>query len=132
MLTRVSAFGARTARVLLVRHAESTSNAGGRAAWRYNDIPLTAAGIRHAQSLADRITSPPGLIVTSSYIRARQTAAPLCAKFPSVPVQTWAVHEFPYLDDRLGRGTTVDQRRSLRNAFWARMDPDWREGAATE
>jgi broad specificity phosphatase PhoE len=132
MLSRASAFGARAARILLVRHAESTTNAGGRAPWRNDDVPLTATGVRDAQALAARITRPPGLIVTSPYLRARQTAAPLCAKFPSVPVETWAVHEFTYLDDRLCKGTTAEQRRPLRNAFWARMDPDWRHAADTE
>jgi broad specificity phosphatase PhoE len=132
MLGHISAFGARTARILLVRHARSTSNARGRATWQDDDVPLTPTGIRDAQSLADKITSSPGLIVTSSSLRARQTAAPLCAKFPLVPVETWAVHEFAYLDPRLCLGTTADQRRPLRIAFWARMDPGWRDGADTE
>jgi broad specificity phosphatase PhoE len=115
-----------------VRHAQSTTNVGGRAPTTDHDVPLTATGLRDAQALADRITSRPGLIVTSSYLRARQTAAPLCAKFPTVPVETWPVHEFAYLDDRLCKCTTADERRPLRNAFWARMDPDWRDGADAE
>jgi phosphohistidine phosphatase SixA len=44
--------------------------------------------------VAARWTEVPGLIVTSPYLRARQTAAPTIERFAKVPTEIWPIREF--------------------------------------
>lgn len=63
----------------LVRHAK----AGSRSTWEGDDRerPLTDAGRHQAQALADRLASlATGLLVSSPYLRCRQTLDPLAAR----------------------------------------------------
>jgi 8-oxo-dGTP diphosphatase len=63
----------------LVRHAK----AGSRSTWEGDDRdrPLTDAGRRQAEGLADRLASlATGLLVSSPYLRCRQTLDPLAAR----------------------------------------------------
>ena len=58
------------ARLLLVRHCEATGQEPG--------APLTPRGVRESWALADFLAAyPVDAIVTSAYLRARQTADPL-------------------------------------------------------
>ena len=70
---------ARTGRLFLVRHAA----AGSRSRWVGDDRlrPLTAKGERQAKAIARRL-APEGIdrIVTSPYVRCRQTVEPLAAE----------------------------------------------------
>ncbi len=60
-------------RVLIVRHCESSGQAG--------EAPLTAAGYAQAEALAERLTAHPiDRIVSSSYRRAQETIAPFAAR----------------------------------------------------
>jgi broad specificity phosphatase PhoE len=66
-------------RLLLVRHAQATSGPDHR--WTIDD-PLTALGDAQARELAEHLAAmrrPPTRIVSSSALRARQTAA-VCAQ----------------------------------------------------
>jgi len=118
-------------RVLVVRHAESSSNAGGRTSGDAL-ISITSEGARQARRLADRIAEHPTLIVVSRYPRTRQTAAPLLDRYPDVPVEVWPVEEFTYLSPAACAQTTYSERESLRNTFWQRADPDWVDGPGCE
>jgi len=61
------------ARVLLVRHCESSGPAP--------EAPLTAVGHRQASALADFLTAHPvARVVSSSYLRAQQTIAPFAER----------------------------------------------------
>jgi broad specificity phosphatase PhoE len=115
--------------VWLVRHAESESNAG-RTSAEPALIPLTARGHEQAALLAARVPAPPALIVTSPYLRARQTAGPTAARFPRVRREEWPVEEFTYLGDLHGRATTATERRPLAEAYWQRADPHLSMGGA--
>lgn len=67
-------------RLLLIRHC--------RAEGQPPEAPLTAEGFQQAQRLAERLAPYPiDRIVSSPYLRARQTAAPL-AQVASLPVET--------------------------------------------
>lgn len=60
----------------VVRHAK----AGSRGKWSGDDTqrPLSEAGLRQAEALAERMASvATGSLLTSSYLRCRQTLAPL-------------------------------------------------------
>lgn len=117
--------------VWLVRHGESESNAGlpsDDAA----SAPLTALGREQAEAVARRFTAPPGRIVVSAYARAVETAAPLRARYPGVPVEEWPVHEFTYLGPDDYRGTTVEERQPAAESYWETADPHEVRGQGAE
>ena len=68
-------------RVFLIRRGESESNAGLRSA-DPGSAPLTPDGHRQARQIARVLADVPALIVTSPYLRARQTAQPTISRFP--------------------------------------------------
>jgi len=70
--------------IWLVRHVQSTANAGAPAA-NYPAIPLSDLGWLQARSFVKRVPRAPERIVCSPFLRARQTAKPLLAQFPHVP-----------------------------------------------
>ncbi|WP_235834683.1 histidine phosphatase family protein [Actinomadura logoneensis] len=109
-------------RVWLIRHGESESNAGlptdGPAA-----APLTPSGRRQAERVASAFSAAPSLIVSSPFVRARETAAPTRARFPDVPYEEWPVQEFTFLGALHGPNTTNEQRRPHAEAYWASPDP---------
>jgi broad specificity phosphatase PhoE len=117
------------ARVWLIRHGESESNAGlpgnGPA-----DTPLTPLGLQQAEQVAEAFPEPPALIVTSPYLRAWRTAQPTIARFPAAAVQEWPVQEFTYLGDLHGNATTGRQREPYSRAYWERSDPHLVNGGA--
>ncbi len=109
-------------RVWLIRHGESESNAG-LPSGEPGSIPLTALGHLQAGQIARAFTGVPALIVTSPYLRARQTAQPTVSRFPGAACQVWPVHEFTYLGDLHGRATTTAERKPYAEAYWNRADP---------
>jgi len=109
-------------RVFLIRHGESESNAGLASAGP-GSAPLTAAGHQQAEQVARVIPDVPALIVTSPYLRARQTAEPTMSRFPATGCQQWPVHEFTYIGDLRGRATTAREREPYARAYWDRADP---------
>ena len=109
-------------RVFLIRHGESESNAGLPSADPAS-APLTPDGHRQARQIARVLPGAPALIVTSSYLRARQTAQPTMTRFPAAAGQEWPVHEFTYLGGLHGRTTTPRERAPYARAYWDRADP---------
>lgn len=119
-------------KILMIRHGESFANAGGRADTPPNDIPLTEKGLEQAQLLADSLTDRPDLIVTSSYIRTQQTAAPTIKKFPDVPVEVWPVFEFTFLDAVKCRNTSARERLPMVKEYFRRRDPAYRDAPSCD
>ncbi|MDW5266944.1 MULTISPECIES: phosphoglycerate mutase family protein [Acidobacteriaceae] len=77
----------------LIRHGQTTGNAGSPC----DDLALlelTELGWEQAREVAARWTEVPGLIVTSPYLRTRQTAAPTIERFAKVPAEIWPIREF--------------------------------------
>lgn len=119
----------------LIRHGESAANAGLPVS-DFAEIPLTELGREQARIFALRFhelcPEPPTRIVQSPYLRARQTAEPLRARFPDVPVETWPVQEFTYLDPVATTGLTDVQRSPHYARYWGRHDPDFRDENGAE
>jgi broad specificity phosphatase PhoE len=115
----------------LVRHAESEGNAG-RVTSDYAAIPLTARGCAQAEQVAQACPEPPARVVLSPYRRAHQTAEPLLARFPGIPVVGASVQEFTYLAASRCRDLDALARSPLVEAYWARMDPDYCDGDGAE
>jgi len=114
-----------------IRHGESTANAGGRAD-DPRQVPLTEAGERQAREVAAAIEVEPSLVVVSPYLRTRLTAAPLIARWPSVPVVEWPIHEFTVLSSATMRDTTGLERAVRARPYWDRNDPESRDGDGAE
>jgi probable phosphoglycerate mutase len=118
-------------RILIVRHAQSVANAGGRTA-EPATIPITDIGARQAQYVADLVTERPIVIAVSCYLRTTQTADPLMRRYPGVPVELRRVEEFTYLDTAACAGTTYAERKARRDGYWTKCDPLWVDGPGCE
>jgi broad specificity phosphatase PhoE len=84
--------------VLLLRHAK----AGSRAAWAQDDDlrPLTAAGVRQADALAERLGDEPiKRVLSSRFVRCVQTVAPLAERLGLEVEDHPALAEEADLDD---------------------------------
>ena len=115
----------------LVRHGQSASNAGLPAAG-HGEVPLTALGLEQAREVARRVERRPDLLIVSPFLRAQETAAPIRARWPSVPCETWPIGELTYLSPARCRGTTADTRRPWVEDYWRRCDPDYLDGPDAE
>ncbi len=118
--------------VLLIRHGESAANIGFRTG-NHEEIPLTERGLAQAQAIVREFALAPDLIASSPYRRAIQTAEPIRANFPEARWEVWdELHEFVYLSPFRFNGTTRDERRPYRQAYWRAMDPDAVDGEGAE
>jgi broad specificity phosphatase PhoE len=115
----------------LVRHGESASNAGmptvGNA-----EIPLTELGFAQSRAVADRIDRAPSLLVTSPFLRSRETAQVIAAHWPETPTEIWPIQEFAYLSAARCHETTVHTRQPFVRAYWERADPFYLDGEDAE
>ena len=118
-------------RIILVRHGQSVTNAGGRAANQVSN-PLTELGRAQSREFAERLDCKPTLFVVSPFLRAQQTSQPLRQRFPEVPVEEWPIQEFSFLNPALHRGTSEADRESHVVAYWQREDPAYADGPEAE
>jgi broad specificity phosphatase PhoE len=119
------------ATVWLIRHGESEANAG-LPTFEPANIKLTERGHQEAKQVALYFTQQPSLIVTSPYIRTKQTAQPTIERFSSTPQIEWLVQEFNYLASEHRVNTTLEQRRPMAETYWKQCDPFYRDGTDGE
>src|SRR5918998_4116991 len=84
--------------LVLVRHAK----AGSRSAWAQDDEirPLTKAGVRQAEALAERLAGDPvARVLSSRFVRCVQTVAPLAERLGLEVEHHPALAEEAELDD---------------------------------
>jgi broad specificity phosphatase PhoE len=117
--------------VWFIRHAESASNAG-LVTSDPGGTHLTPRGYQQARCIPAAFHERPSLIVTSPYIRTKQTAQPTIERFPDAPQAEWPVQEFTYIAAGHYRDTTSRQRAPLMSAFWERCDPGYCDGDGAE
>jgi broad specificity phosphatase PhoE len=115
----------------LIRHGQSTSNAGLPAVG-HGEVPLTALGFEQAREVARQVERRPDLLIVSPFLRAQATADPIRARWPSAPRETWPIQELTYLSPARCRGTTADTRRPWVEEYWRRCDPDHCDGPDAE
>ena len=116
----------------LVRHGESVANAGGVVHTDFASIPLTARGRLQADAVAAACGQPPVWVGLSPYLRARQTAGPLLARYPAITPIELPVQEFTYLAAGQGLGMDAVARQLLVDAYWSRLDPSYCDGEGAE
>ncbi len=118
--------------VLLVRHAQTTANAG-EVTHNHADIRLTALGEQQARDIALAVgETPPDLIVVSPFRRTLDTAVPLIQAHPMVAVETWPIEEFSYLAPARADRTSPAERKPMVAQYWQRADPQYVDGAGAE
>ncbi|HQS97025.1 MAG TPA: histidine phosphatase family protein [Novosphingobium sp.] len=118
-------------RAVFIRHGESTANTG-LASVDMASIALTQRGEGQARRIAREWPEAPSLIVTSPFQRTKQTAAPTIARFPGVPVETWPIEEFTYLQSARWNGTASADRRPHVERYWTAADPTYCDGEGAE
>ena len=118
-------------KVWLIRHTESEANVGGRTS-DPAAIPLTAQGRLQAEQLVAAFIEKPSLIVSSRYLRAKQTAQPVRNKFKRVRYEEWDVHEFTFISPDRCHDTTKPEREPLVDAYWQRYAPNYCDGKGAE
>jgi len=118
-------------RATFIRHGQSTGNAG----MPCDDlamIELTEKGWDQARRVASDWTETPSLIVTSPFLRTKQTAAPTIERFPDVPVEVWPIEEFTYLQPSRWNGTLSADRAAHLVRYWGEADPAYCDGEGAE
>ena len=118
-------------RAVLIRHGQSTGNAGIPA----HDLALlelTDLGWQQSREVAAGWIETPSLIVTSPYLRTQQTAAATIKRFPNVPVEVWPIQEFTYLQPSRWNGTLSSERMPHIERYWADADPIFCDGEGAE
>ncbi|KPM53057.1 phosphoglycerate mutase [Frankia sp. R43] len=108
--------------VWLVRHGESTANAG-QPGTDPDGIGLTDLGLRQADFVADAVPRDPSLIVVSGFLRAQLTAEPTTRRFPTTPQEIWEVHEFTYLGSLHGKPMSDRDRVPYASSYWLAANP---------
>src|SRR5690348_16995820 len=116
--------------VWFIRHGECTANIG-EATRTAQEAHLTPRGWDQARQVAHylhkHLCGQSFKIITSSYLRAQETAEPTRRVFPKAPCDiSEKVREFDYLSLPTNILTTSNDRASLVNMFWQRNDPDFR------
>ena len=117
--------------IWFIRHAQSQANAGERTADPAL-IELTTLGGEQGSHVAGLFGRAPDLLVTSPYLRARQTAQFVVDKHSQVPLEIWPVQEFTYLARQRCLNTTLAERIPMAREYWDRNDPNWVDGEGTE
>lgn len=116
--------------VWLIRHGESEANVGVAVAQSTELSRLTDRGHRQSQAIATTVPVP-HLVVTSPYLRSKQTAQPTLQRFPHCPQTEWAVQEFDYVAFS-AKASDRAAMLQLCKAYWQRRDPFYRDGDQAE
>jgi alpha-ribazole phosphatase len=102
-----------------------------RATMAHHAIPLSDLGRQQAALIATTLDVKPTLLLSSTYLRAIETARPFSERTGCPITPRPLLHEFSALDVALLEGMTVE-RRPVADAFWAKADPDPRHGPGSE
>jgi len=123
-------------KVWFFRHAQSLANADKN--YKADNfsvplVPLSDLGLKQAEEVVSCFDSAPDLIITSSYIRTKQTADHLIKKYPNTPQEEWEdIREFTYLSLDRCFNTTFSEREPFKEEYWNRNDPNYNDGEGAE
>lgn len=117
--------------IYLIRHGQSQSNAGVPTEHPAKSL-LTDLGHKQADYLAKAINTKPDLIITSPYIRSKETAEYIIDRYPDSQTKEMSVEEFSYIHPDKYFKTTSKERKPFTNAYWDKCDPDYTDGVGAE
>ncbi|MCX6720334.1 MAG: phosphoglycerate mutase family protein [Candidatus Staskawiczbacteria bacterium] len=122
-------------KIWFIRHAESAANADESVksddfcGW---SIPLSEKGKKQAEELLKHFENAPDLIITSPYVRTKETAKPLLNKHPHTKHEEWPIHEFTYLSGKRCFNTTFIERDPWKAEYWSNSNPKHNDGEGAE
>lgn len=116
--------------IFLIRHAQSEANMNGRTR-SHAAIALSEQGKQQAKQLCEALP-PIDHVIISKYQRTYQTAQPILYKYQITAEVDNNLHEFSYLSERKCANTNLDDRRHWVNAYWERMDYEYRDADDAE
>lgn len=119
------------ATVYLIRHGQSQANVGG-ITLENPLVPLTALGELQARTLAPLLPATAAQIWSSPFKRARDTAAPYCARIGQVATIHDDLREFETIDTLQMRGSLFSARDAMVTRYWLKSEPDHRSGPGAE
>lgn len=122
-------------KIWFIRHGESLTNADENLRsddFSSSEISLSKKGEKQAEELLKYFENAPDLIITSPYVRTKETAKPLINKHPHVKHEEWPIHEFTYLSKKRCFNTTFLERETWRDEYWERSDPYHNDGEGSE
>lgn len=122
-------------KLYLVRHGQSTTNAGGE--MKANaEIELTQLGHEQARGVAGWIQDTLGediiSIRVSSYIRTQQTAQPLLDLMGVEPTCVDGLQEFNFLSLAKTKNVSFARRLEMVDEYWATQNPEEPHGEDAE
>jgi len=122
-------------KIWLIRHGQSVVNAD--ANLKTNDFSawaasLTEKGHKQAEKLLEHFSDAPDLIITSPFVRTKETAKPLMTKHPHVAHEEWPIHEFTYLSDKRCFDTNFLEREPWKKEYWLKSSPSHNDGKGAE
>ncbi|ENX38140.1 histidine phosphatase family protein [Acinetobacter sp. NIPH 2100] len=116
--------------IFLIRHAQSEANINGRAL-SHASIRLSDHGKEQAKQLCELLPEIAHVII-SKYHRTYQTAEPILHKYQITAEVDEHLHEFSYLSEERCANTNLDDRKQWVNAYWERMDYEYRDADDAE
>jgi broad specificity phosphatase PhoE len=122
-------------KIWFIRHGESLANADEN--FKADDfsagaVSLSKKGEKQAEELLEHFKDAPDLIITSPYVRTKETAKPLMSKHPNVPHEEWPIHEFTYLSAKRCFNTTFLSRDPWKKEYWENSNPEHNDGDGAE
>lgn len=117
--------------IFFIRHCESQANAG-LTTHLPQTISLTERGFEQSNFIQSAFEKTLELIVTSPFLRTKQTAEPTVLNFPNAKCEEWNVQEFTYLSLVKYADTTMEYRRPFVKEYWNRAEIDFCDGDGTE
>jgi len=122
-------------KIWFIRHAQSEANANKE--YKADNfsvplVPLSELGLKQAEGVIDYFDKAPDLIITSSFIRTKQTAKHLIEKYPETPQEEWQIQEFTYLSLDRCFNTRISERKPFVDEYWNKSDPLHNDGEGAE
>lgn len=119
-------------RLWLVRHGESTANAGEKCQGPESSL-LTQLGEDQANRAAIGLTklAKPDLVVVSPFMRAQQTSQPFL-KATGLQAEVWPIQEWSFLNPTKYAGTTQIERKPYVQEYAEMADPHHCDGGGAE
>ncbi len=112
-------------KIYFVRHGESEFNA--QKLYQHENVPLSQKGKRQAKILAERFLNiPVNLIISSDYLRARQTAEIINKKLNKKLVETELFGEIRRPTEFIGQNTKSQKTLKITKKLISKAnDPSW-------
>ena len=122
-------------KIWFIRHAESLANADE--SFKANDfsagsVSLSKKGEKQAEELLKQFADAPDLLITSPYVRTKETAKPLMDRYPNIVHEEWPIHEFTYLSAKRCFNTSFAERDPWKKEYWENSNPLHNDGDGAE